>query len=193
MRFRAFCHIQHFSRFISPSALQKRRVCEFIVVSLHVQSSLASTHDFELLDPMPARAATISPCLVTAADNSANNPCTSGETATEQSALPGVWKGYEVPHRGCRTPVHGRCNKDSGRGEGSHRQQRWVLRSYAAPSWGWEILPAANTSHGAQRQGNQQSHVYIKPFVKLSQQIPSINSAPLALAIQRGLIKLRID
>lgn len=35
------------------------------------------------------------------------------------------------------------------------------------------------------------SHVYIKPSVKVSQQIPSIDSAPLA--IQRDLIKVNLQ
>lgn len=52
--------------------------------------------------------------------------------------------------------------------------------------------PTADTSCRAQRQLNQQTRVYVKPFVKLSQQIPSINPAPLALVIQRGLIKLSL-
>lgn len=114
------------------------------------------------------------------------NQCTTRETAAEHSTR--CWEWAQGAQQSLWDTSRGRCSSNL---EGVRVLQAagWVLRS---PCQGWEVLPAADASRRAQRQRNQQSHVHVKPFAKVSQQIPSINPAPLALAIQRGLIKLSL-
>lgn len=114
------------------------------------------------------------------------NQCTTRETAAEHSTR--CWEWAQGAQQSLWDTSRGRCSSNL---EGVRVLQAagWVLRS---PCQGWEVLPAADASRRAQRQRNQQSHVHVKPFAKVSQQIPSINPASLALAIQRGLIKLSL-
>lgn len=94
LRFRAFCHIQHFSQFISPSALQKREGAVWRVYDgLTARRSLLppAAGALEQLDPVPARAATASPCPAPGAHsptNTAINQRTNRETPAEQTASP---------------------------------------------------------------------------------------------------------
>lgn len=114
------------------------------------------------------------------------NQCTTREIAAEHSTR--CWEWAQGAQQSSWDTSRGRCSSNL---EGVRVLQAagWVLRS---PCQGWEVLPAADATRRAQRQRNQQSHVHVKPFAKVSQQIPSINPDPLALAIQRGLIKLSL-
>lgn len=135
MRFRAVT----FSSFPGSLVHQRCRSTEFVSLSwshCNVPLSPAGTQGSEQLDPVPARAATASPCPAPGAHVSTKagiNQRTTRETAAEQTASPDVRSRHKARSRACGTPARGRCDRDSEKGEGpagsrdgcsGHPQQR---------------------------------------------------------------------
>lgn len=161
----------------------------------NVQPSPAGTRGSGAAGPRPGKGSHHEPLPCpgsTRLNQQSHKSCTSRETAAEQTALPDVQSGYKAPSRACGMPVRGRCNRDSGRGEGPAGSGDGCSGHPQHPARARRSCPL-QTPPTRPRDSKTSSHVYLKPFVKLSQQIPSINSAPLALAIQRGLIKLSLQ
>lgn len=119
--------------------------------------------------PHPSTGSPTSPHPAPGAHISTNrviNQRTTRETAAVQTALPDARGRYKAPSRACRMPACGKCDRDPER-----------MKVPQAAWMGAQVTPRTPCKHlwWGPETAKPAKPCLVKPFVKLSQQIPSIN------------------